>query len=103
MSTNLIYVADCKYKGNDICVFRDQHGKYHIKVNGIITKKRLLANAMVRYFCQAMHHEQPPIPKHVYFNIGKFFDRKTRISMSEEFYNQWKERAWEFPCTAYNT
>lgn len=55
MSLKLIYIADCKFKGKDVCVFRDQHGKYHIKIDGVTTQKNLLANVIVRWFCNAMN------------------------------------------------
>lgn len=103
MPLKLIYIADCKHKGNDICVFRDQHGKYHIKVNGVTTQKGLLANAIVRWFCGAMHEElKKPIPKNVYFRYGNFYNRTSRVGLGNKFYKEWKERAFEFPGTPYN-
>ena len=40
-----------------------------------------------------------PIPKHVYFRSGNFYDAGNRMGMGHKFYGIWKHRAADFPTT----
>lgn len=53
MSMDLISCIE--FKTNNVDVYRDKHGKYYVRVNGSFTQKRLVANEIVRYLCNAMH------------------------------------------------
>lgn len=55
MDMNLISCFLFKYRHFDI--YRDDHGKYFVRVDGKITQKRLTANEIVRYLTNAMNDE----------------------------------------------
>lgn len=50
-------IGESRIKGQDITLYRDQHGKYHIRVNATVTQKRLSANEMARWFLNAANEE----------------------------------------------
>ena len=54
-SLELSYIGDCKFNDQDLCIFRDQDGKFYVKVNGITTQKRLIAKEIVCYLLNAMN------------------------------------------------
>lgn len=49
----LKYIGDAKINKKDICVYRDEHGKFYVTVNTIITQRRLTASEIVRYLLNA--------------------------------------------------
>lgn len=54
MGTTLAMIGSCKFKRDDIIVFRDQHGKFYLKVNGVTTYKRLFAKDVVMVLLNMM-------------------------------------------------
>lgn len=49
----LNYIGDARINKQDVCIFRDNYGKFYVKVNGITTQKRLNASEIVRYLLNA--------------------------------------------------
>lgn len=76
VSLTLQTIGDCKFKGQDVVLHRDQHGKYYIRLDGIVTQKRLNANEMARWFLNAMNDSETKI-----YNMND----KTLRTKSDEF------------------
>lgn len=56
-----MYVGDCNFKGKQIDISRDKHGKFFVTVDGQRTGPKLNASEMCRWFLQAMHEEENKI------------------------------------------
>ena len=56
--TNIGLIAECNFRGQQIEVHRNEHGKFHVKVNGKITQSTLNANEIVRYLVNAMNEHE---------------------------------------------
>ena len=49
----LHYIGDARINKKDTCIFRNEHGKFYVQVDGIITQKNLTASEIVRYLLNA--------------------------------------------------
>lgn len=48
-------IGSCNNSGVLISVLRDDHGKFYIENNGLVTQKRLTATELCNWFLNAMH------------------------------------------------
>lgn len=53
----IIFIGDAIIKKKSVCVFRDNYGKFYVKVDGITTQKRLTSNEIIMYLLSAVERE----------------------------------------------
>lgn len=51
------YIGGCIRKGKQIEITRDQHGKFYVKNDGIITQSKLNATEVVCWLLHAINDE----------------------------------------------
>lgn len=51
----LNFIGGARINKKEVLVFRNEHGKFYVKINGNTTQKRLTASEIVRYLLNARH------------------------------------------------